>query len=209
MKLIFLGPPGVGKGTMAARVKDLLNVPHVSTGELFRENVSRETELGLTVKAIMEKGDLVPDEITVAMVEDRLARPDASGGFILDGFPRTIGQARALEKITTIDHVLNLGCREEEIVRRLTGRRFCPVCSRTYHIEFVPPKTPGKCDDDGTDLMIRDDDTLEAVRNRLKVYAESTEPLIAWYREKGLLRDVDASLPPEGVYEGIRTVLDC
>lgn len=208
MKLIFLGPPGVGKGTMAARVKDLLNVPHVSTGELFRENVSGETELGLKVKAIMERGDLVPDEVTVAMVDDRLARPDASGGFILDGFPRTIVQAESLEKITGIDHVLNLTCPEDEIIRRLTGRRFCPACSRTYHIEFVPPKTEGKCDDDGTDLMIRDDDTLDAVQNRLKVYAESTEPLIAWYREKGLLRNIDGSLSPGDVYTGIRKALD-
>lgn len=207
MKLIFLGPPGVGKGTMAGRVKDLLNIPHVSTGELFRENVAEETELGLKVKNILERGNLVPDEVTVAMVRDRLSCGDASDGFILDGFPRTIPQAEALENITDIDYVLNLSCPEKDLIRRLTGRRFCPSCSRTYHMDFVPPQVKGKCDDDGTDLQIRDDDSLEAVKNRLKVYSESTEPLIAWYQAKGLLRIVDASVAPDGVFEGIRKIL--
>ena len=144
MKLIFLGPPGVGKGTMAEKVKDLLSIPHVSTGQLFRKNVSDETELGLKVKSILEQGNLVPDEVTVAMVEDRLARPDASGGFILDGFPRTIVQAEALEKITAIDHVINLDCNEEELIRRLTGRRFCPTCNRTFSITAFAAR-PSAC----------------------------------------------------------------
>lgn len=207
MKLIFLGPPGVGKGTMAGRVKDLLKVPHVSTGELFRENIAAETELGLEVKTMMERGNLVPDLVTIAMVKDRLSRPDAAAGFILDGFPRTIPQAEALENISDIDHVLNLSCPEDELVRRLTGRRFCPTCRRTYHIDFVPPKVDGKCDDDGSDLLVRDDDILKAVKNRLKVYARSTEPLISWYEEKKLLRNVDGSLTPDGVFAEIRKAL--
>ncbi len=208
MKLVFLGPPGVGKGTMADRVKGLLDIPHVSTGELFRENVSRETKLGLQVKTLLKRGNLVPDDITDAMVKDRLSFSDATDGFILDGFPRTIPQAEYLEDLSGIDHVLNLSCPVDELIRRLTGRRFCPVCSRTYHIHFLPPATEGKCDDDGTDLLIRDDDGLEAVMNRLKVYAALTEPLISWYGDRGLLRIVDASLAPDDVFEGIRKVLN-
>ena len=155
----------------------------------------------------MDRGDLVPDEITVAMVEDRLSRTDAAQGFILDGFPRTIVQAEALEGITSIDHVLNLSCPENELIRRLTGRRFCPSCGRTYHIDFVPPKVNGICDNDGAELLIRDDDRLEAVTNRLKVYTKSTEPLITWYRQKNLLTEIDGSLPPDGVFEEIRKKL--
>jgi len=207
MRLIFLGPPGAGKGTMASRVKDLLKVPHVSTGELFRENVGQGTPLGLQVKAIMDRGDLVPDEVTVAMVKDRLERDDARKGFILDGFPRTIPQAEALAGITELDGVLNLVCSNEELIRRLTGRRFCPTCGRIYHIAFMPPAKEGRCDDDGSPLKIRDDDTLEAVQNRLNVYVQSTEPLIAWYRDLGLLRDIDASVAPDAVFDGIKAVL--
>jgi adenylate kinase len=207
MKLMYLGPPGAGKGTMAARTKELLGIPHISTGELFRENVAGETPLGLMVKSIMERGDLVPDEITVAMVKERLERPDAAKGFILDGFPRTIPQAEALAGVTDLDHAINFACPEEELIRRLTGRRFCPVCGRTYHITFMPPAEEGKCDDDGAELSIRGDDTLEAVRNRLKVYGESTAPLIGWYRDNGLLRDVDASVAPDEVFDAVKAVL--
>ena len=207
MKLMYLGPPGAGKGTMAARTRELLGIPHISTGELFRENVAGETPLGLEVKGIMERGDLVPDEITVAMVKERLERSDAADGFILDGFPRTIPQAEALAGVTDLDHAINFSCPEDELIRRLTGRRFCPVCGRTYHVVFLPPATKGRCDDDGAELATRDDDTLEAVRNRLMVYTESTEPLIGWYSGNGLLRDVDASVAPDRVFEAVREIL--
>lgn len=208
MRLIFLGPPGVGKGTMASRTKDLLGIPHISTGELFRENVNKGTSLGIEVKTIMERGDLVPDEITVAMVKDRLDKPDASQGFILDGFPRTTPQAESLSDITGLDFVLNLQCPSEELIKRLTGRRFCPKCNRTYHILYMPPKTEGRCDVDGTELLTREDDNLEAVTNRLEVYTRSTEPLIHWYQTHGLLRNVDASVAPDDVFKSIRKVLN-
>ncbi|PIE04848.1 MAG: adenylate kinase, partial [Spirochaetales bacterium] len=196
MKLIFLGPPGAGKGTMAARVKEYLGIPHISTGNLFRENVAEKTQLGMQVKEIMEQGNLVPDDLTIAIVKERLSRPDAEKGFILDGFPRTILQAEALEKMTSIKHVLNLICPDRELIRRLTGRRFCPACGRSYHVEFIPPKQENICDDDGHQLSIRDDDTLEAVQNRLNVYMEKTRPLIEWYENRGLLRNIEADVPP-------------
>lgn len=205
---MYLGPPGAGKGTMASRTKELLKIPHISTGELFRENVSEKTPLGLQVKSIMERGDLVPDEITVAMVKERLGRPDAAEGFILDGFPRTIPQAEALADVTDLDHAVNFSCPEEELIKRLTGRRFCPVCGRTYHVVFMPPREEGRCDDDGAELATRDDDTLDAVKNRLKVYAESTEPLITWYRDNGLLRDVDASVAPDEVFAALKDIVE-
>ncbi len=208
MKLMYLGPPGAGKGTMAARTKELLGIPHISTGDLFRENVSKGTELGLQVKSIMEKGDLVPDEITVAMLKERLGRSDTAAGFILDGFPRTIPQAEALAAVTDLDCAVNFACPEEELIKRLTGRRFCPACGRTYHVMFMPPREEGRCDDDGSALSVRDDDTLEAVKNRLKVYTKSTEPLIAWYRDHGLLRDVDASAAPDDVFAALKAIFE-
>ncbi len=207
MKLIFLGPPGAGKGTMAGRTKDLLDIPHVSTGALFRENIATQTPLGLAIKETMDQGNLVSDEITVALVKNRLDRPDAATGFILDGFPRTIPQAVALSEIRELDHVINLSCPPEELVQRLTGRRQCPVCGRIFHVKFIPPKVDGKCDDDGTELSIRKDDKLEAVKNRLKVYADSTKPLVTWYKDHGLLRIVDASKAPDGVFEAIKDVI--
>jgi adenylate kinase len=207
MKLILLGPPGAGKGTMAGRTKELLDIPHVSTGALFRENIAKQTSLGLAIKETMEQGNLVTDEITVALVKNRLDRPDAATGFILDGFPRTIPQAVALSEIRELDHVINLSCSPELLVRRLTGRRQCPACGRIFHVDFVPPKVVGKCDDDGSELSIRDDDRLEAVKNRLKVYADSTKPLVTWYKDHGLLRIVDASKAPDGVFEAIKGVI--
>jgi adenylate kinase len=207
MNVIFLGPPGVGKGTMADRTTDLLGVPHISTGVLFRENVSRQTELGLKVKGILDRGDLVPDEVTVTMVKNRLDQPDARQGFILDGFPRTIPQAEALKDITLIEYVINLFCPNEVLLKRLTGRRFCAKCGRTYHLDFMPPRAADTCDDDSTRLSIRDDDRLEAVQNRLQVYIESTEPLIAWYKGHHLLHEVDASGSPDAVFKAVRKVL--
>ncbi len=208
MRMIFLGPPGAGKGTMAKKTEVLLSVPHISTGDLFRENVSNNTELGAKVKSIMERGDLVPNELTIAMVRLRLERDDAQKGFIFDGFPRTIPQAEALSEITEIDRVINLNCANEVLIRRLTGRRSCPVCGRLYHTVFVPPKKEGICDDDGAELQTRKDDTLEAVQNRLNVYTEATAPLIDWYEKHGLLRHVDGAGSVEDVFDAIRVLLE-
>lgn len=208
MRLVFLGPPGAGKGTMAVRTESLLSVPHISTGDLFREHAKNKTDLGLQVKSIMERGDLVPDEITIAMVQRRLKKDDAAGGFIFDGFPRTIPQAEAFAEITPLDHVINLQCSNQELIRRLTGRRSCPTCGRIFHTVFMPPRVDGVCDDDGSALQTRKDDTLEAVENRLSVYTEATSPLIGWYANRNLLRDVDASAAPDKVFDAIRNLLE-
>lgn len=207
MKLMFLGPPGAGKGTIAEETRVLLKVPHISTGALFRENIESGTSLGLRVRTIMQRGDLVPDEITVAMVEERLEREDARRGFILDGFPRTIPQAEALGRITPLDHVLNLICGSDALIERLSGRRSCPRCGRIYNTALMPPAVQGVCDDDGTELTIREDDRVESVRRRLTVYTEATAPLIEWYRGRGLIRDIDAERPPKGVLASVKELL--
>ena len=207
MKLMFLGPPGAGKGTIAEETRVLLKVPHISTGALFRENIESGTSLGLRVRTIMQRGDLVPDEITVAMVEERLEREDARRGFILDGFPRTIPQAEALGRITPLDHVLNLICGSDALIERLSGRRSCPRCGRIYKTALMPPAVQGVCDDDGTELTIREDDRVESVRRRLTVYTEATAPLIEWYRGRGLIRDIDAERPPKGVLASVKELL--
>lgn len=203
MKLVFLGPPGAGKGTIAAKAKDVYSIPHISTGDLFRDNIKRETELGKKVKAILAAGDLVPDEVTIAMVKDRLASDDAANGFILDGFPRTIAQADALETISSLDKVVNFVLDKEDIIRRLSGRRVCKSTGRTYHILYNPPKVEGIDDETGEPLIQRDDDKEEAIRNRLEVYEASTAPLISYYREKGLLVDIDASASPDEVLKSM------
>ena len=203
MKLVFLGPPGAGKGTIAAKAKDVYSIPHISTGDLFRDNIKRETELGKKVKAILAAGDLVPDEVTIAMVKDRLASDDAANGFILDGFPRTIAQADALETISSLDKVVNFVLDKEDIIRRLSGRRVCKSTGRTYHILYNPPKDEGIDDETGEPLIQRDDDKEEAIRNRLEVYEASTAPLISYYREKGLLVDIDASASPDEVLKSM------
>jgi len=207
MRIVYLGPPGAGKGTMAIRTHELLGVPHVSTGELFRENIAGETPLGLKVKDILNRGDLVSDEITVAMVKIRLEQKDAQNGFILDGFPRTIAQAQALAAIASPRYVINLLCPTRLLIRRLSGRRFCPRCARTYHIDFMPPERNGICDDDGSQLSTRDDDKEDAVQNRLKTYGELTKPLVNWYRNDNLLREIDASGPPDRVFQSIKELL--
>ena len=203
MKLVFLGPPGAGKGTIAAKAKDVYSIPHISTGDLFRDNIKRETDLGKKVKAILAAGDLVPDEVTIAMVKDRLASDDAANGFILDGFPRTIAQADALETISPLDKVVNFVLDKEDIIRRLSGRRVCKSTGRTYHILYNPPKVEGIDDETGEPLIQRDDDKEEAIRNRLEVYEASTAPLISYYREKGLLVDIDASASPDEVLKSM------
>ncbi len=199
MRLVFLGPPGAGKGTIAAKAKLVYSIPHISTGDLFRANIKNGTELGRRVQAILAAGDLVPDEVTIDMVRERLKEEDALNGFILDGFPRTIAQADALGAMTDLDMVVNFVLDKEDIVKRLSGRRVCKSTGRTYHILYNPPKVEGIDDETGEPLIQRDDDKEEAIRNRLEVYEASTAPLIAYYRDKGLLVDIDASKSPDEV----------
>lgn len=199
MRLVFLGPPGAGKGTIAAKAKLVYSIPHISTGDLFRANIKNGTELGRRVQAILAAGDLVPDEVTIDMVHERLKEEDALKGFILDGFPRTIAQADALGAMTDLDRVVNFVLDKEDIVKRLSGRRVCKSTGRTYHILYNPPKVEGIDDETGEALIQRDDDKEEAIRNRLEVYEASTAPLIAYYRDKGLLVDIDASKSPDEV----------
>ena len=199
MRLVFLGPPGAGKGTIAAKAKLVYSIPHISTGDLFRANIKNGTELGRRVQAILAAGDLVPDEVTIDMVRERLKEEDALNGFILDGFPRTIAQADALGAMTDLDMVVNFVLDKEDIVKRLSGRRVCKSTGRTYHILYNPPKVEGIDDETGEALIQRDDDKEEAIRNRLEVYEASTAPLIAYYRDKGLLVDIDASKSPDEV----------
>lgn len=208
MNLVFLGPPGAGKGTIAAKAKDVYKIPHISTGDLFRANIKNETELGKKVKAILAAGDLVPDEVTIAMVEDRLKDEDAKAGFILDGFPRTVAQADALASMASLDAVVNFVLDKEAIVKRLSGRRVCKSTGRTYHILYNPPKVEGIDDETGEPLIQRDDDKEEAIRNRLEVYEKSTAPLIDYYRAKGLLVDIDASVSPDEVLAAMVKALE-
>ena len=207
MNLVFLGPPGAGKGTIAAKAKDVYKIPHISTGDLFRSNIKNGTELGKQVQAILASGDLVPDSVTIAMVEDRLKDKDAESGFILDGFPRTVAQADALASMADLDAVVNFVLDKDAIVKRLSGRRVCKSTGRTYHIIYNPPKKEGIDDETGEVLIQRDDDKEDAIRNRLEVYEKSTAPLIDYYRSKGLLVDVDASASPEEVLDAMVKVL--
>jgi adenylate kinase len=207
MRLIFLGAPGAGKGTVASAIGKELGLPQVSTGDLFREAVKNGTELGLRVKGIMEKGELVPDELTVALVRERLAQPDTAQGYILDGFPRTIPQAEALASFQRIDAAVNFQCGDDVVVRRLSGRRICRSCGAIYHVENMPPRREGVCDRDGGELYIRDDDRIESIRNRLRVYREQTEPLIGWYRAHGLLHDIDSEQNVEKSLAQLRKLL--
>ena len=207
MNLVFLGPPGAGKGTMATRVSEHFKIPHISTGDIFRANIKGQTELGKKVKAILDAGDLVPDELTIELVKDRLSRDDAAAGFILDGFPRTIPQADALAGFATVDKALNFVLPDEEVIKRLSGRRVHPGSGRTYHVLFSPPRTEGKDDVTGEDLVIRPDDQEDAIRNRLEVYQKQTEPLIAYYSQRGLLVDVDSAPAPDEVFAQVLKIL--
>lgn len=192
MNFIFLGPPGAGKGTLAAKVSVAYKIPHISTGEIFRAAIKAQTPLGQKVQAIIDSGALVSDDITIELVKDRLSQADAKNGFILDGFPRTIPQAEALAKIANIDSVVNFDIADDGVVARLSGRRVCKTCGQNYHVDFMPPKTEGKCDKCGGDLYTRDDDKIDAIQNRLVVYRSQTAPLIDFYRAKGTLKDIDA-----------------
>lgn len=207
MKLIFLGPPGAGKGTIAAKAKEHFKIPHISTGDLFRNAIANETDLGIKVKAILAKGELVPDEVTVEMVKERLQDDDVKNGFILDGFPRTTGQADALTEITGVDKVINFVLAEDKVIERLSGRRIAKGSGRVYHTIYNPPKQEGICDESGEALVQRPDDKPEAIKNRLKVYEAQTAPLIEYYQNKGLLSDVDASPSPDDVFSNVLSVL--
>jgi adenylate kinase len=196
MKLIFLGPPGAGKGTISDLAVDKLGLPHISTGDLFRAAVKNGTPLGLKVKDIMASGGLVPDELTIELVKERLSQPDAAKGWILDGFPRTIPQAEALDKIAAVDSVVNFDVADAIVVDRLSGRRMCRTCGKIYHVRNIPPKKEGVCDVDGGELYIRDDDKAEAIQVRLETYRKQTAPLIDWYAKKGKLLTIDAAGQP-------------
>jgi adenylate kinase len=208
MNLIFLGAPGAGKGTLATLLSKDYRIPQISTGDLFRAAVKEGSELGRKVKGIMEKGELVPDSLTVELVRERLAKPDAQQGYILDGFPRTVAQADALGKFQRIDAAINFKIGDELVIRRLSGRRVCRSCGAIYHIENMPPKVEGTCDACGGELYIRDDDKIESIKNRLRVYKEQTEPLIAYYREKGLLQEIDSSKSPQDSLGQLKNLLE-
>ena len=204
MILILLGPPGAGKGTQAALVSQGAGVAHVATGDLFRENIRNQTELGVQAKAFVDRGELVPDQLTVRMLLDRLDRPDTQKGVLLDGFPRTVDQARALdealkERGQTVDKVLNINVGEEEVVRRLAGRWTCRQCGAVYHQVFSPPKKAGVCDQCGGELYQRDDDKPETVRNRLTVFNQQTAPLIDYYKGQGKLLEVNGEQAADAV----------
>jgi adenylate kinase len=204
VRLVLVGPPGAGKGTQAQFIAEHLHVPKISTGDIFRANVGQGTELGLLAKSFMDRGDLVPDDVTIDMVRNRLAEPDARDGFLLDGFPRTVPQAQTLDDILAeigvkLDVVLELVVENDEVVRRLSGRRTCRKCNHIWHIEFDPPATEGVCDLDGGELYQRDDDRPETIANRLDVYDKDTAPLVNYYAERGLLVGIDATGPVDDV----------
>lgn len=208
MNLILMGLPGAGKGTQADKIVEKYNIPHISTGDMFRSAIKEGTELGKKAKSFMDKGELVPDEVTIGIVKERLSKPDCENGFLLDGFPRTIAQAEALDSLLhelgiKIDYVLHIDVPEEKLVDRLTGRRICPTCGATYHVEFNPPKVDGKCDHDGSDLIQRDDDKPETVKNRLEVNIKQTEPLLDFYRQKGDLIAVNGDQDIDKVFNDI------
>lgn len=205
MKFIFLGPPGAGKGTLAAKVAESYQIPHISTGEIFRAAIKNQTPLGKKVQAIIDSGALVGDDITVELVRERLAKEDAQKGFILDGFPRTIPQAEALEDIATVNAVVNFDIADEGVVERLSGRRVCKNCGGNYHVKFMAPKVENKCDKCGNELYIRDDDKIEAITHRLEVYREQTAPLIGYYKDKNLLVDIDARPATEIILKEFET----
>jgi adenylate kinase len=206
VRLVLVGPPGAGKGTQAQFIASHFAIPKISTGEIFRANVSEGTELGVEARKYMDAGDLVPDEVTIGMVEDRLGHGDAQSGFLLDGFPRTVRQAEVLDALldpmaSPLDVVLELVVDDDEVVRRLSGRRTCHQCGHVWHLDFDPPSSEGICDRCGGELFQRDDDSEDTIRHRLEVYVDQTSPLIGYYGDKGLLRGVDATGPVEDVTE--------
>lgn len=212
MKIVMLGAPGAGKGTQAIKIADKYDIPHISTGDIFRANIKGGTELGQKAKSYIDKGELVPDEVTIGMLLDRIAQDDCKNGYVLDGFPRTIPQAESLTEALKsqgdqIDFALNIDVPDEAIIERMSGRRACPKCGATYHIVYAAPKTENICDKCGTELIIRSDDKPETVKDRLNVYHQQTEPLIAYYKTAGVLREVDGTQGLPKVFEDVVAIL--
>ena len=212
MKIVLLGPPGAGKGTQAKSISNKYSIPHISTGDIFRKNISENTPLGIEAKSYMDNGQLVPDEVTINMVKDRLQKDDCSNGYLLDGFPRTVVQADALnsfliERGEQLDTALLIKVPNEFILERMTGRRVCPSCGASYHVKFNPPANEGKCDLCGSEVIQRKDDTVETVKERLDVYEKETQPLIDFYGERQLLSAVDGTKAINEVFRGICEIL--
>lgn len=212
MKIIMLGAPGAGKGTQAKQIADKYQIPHISTGDIFRANIKEGTELGMKAKTFMDQGALVPDELTVALLIDRIQKDDCKNGFVLDGFPRTIPQAEVLDKTLTemgekMDYAIDVDVPDENIVKRMGGRRACINCGATYHIVNIPTKVEGVCDKCGSETVLRDDDKPETVQKRLRVYHEQTQPLIDYYKNQGILKTVDGTRPMSDVFASIVEIL--
>lgn len=212
LKIIILGAPGAGKGTQAKKIAAKYSIPHISTGDIFRANIKNNTELGQKAKTYMDKGELVPDELVVDLIMDRFKEPDCANGYVLDGFPRTIPQAEALDKALnaqneSVDYAINVEVPDENIINRMSGRRACVGCGATYHIQFNPTKVEGVCDVCGEKLILRDDDKPETVKNRLSVYHEQTQPLIDYYAKKSILAEVDGTKDMEDVFNAIVEIL--
>ncbi|MEI3520027.1 adenylate kinase [Laedolimicola intestinihominis] len=212
MKIIMLGAPGAGKGTQAKKIADKYQIPHISTGDIFRANIKEGTELGKKAKSYMDQGQLVPDELTLELIMDRFQNPDCKNGYVLDGFPRTIPQAEALtealaKKGETIDYAINVEVPDENIINRMGGRRACLACGSTYHIVYAPTRVEGICDRCGEKLVLRDDDKPETVKNRLNVYHNQTQPLIEYYTRQGKLAEVDGTQSMEDVFNAIVKIL--
>ena len=211
LNLILLGPPGAGKGTQAERITEDFDLPYISTGDILREAVKSGTELGRQAKEYMDRGELVPDDVIIGVILEKVESPEAADGFILDGFPRTVAQAEALDQAFAklgreLTAAILLDVPDEEVVRRLSGRRISPA-GRVYHVDFNPPKVPGRCDVDGSELIQRDDDKPEVIRKRLEVYHSSTAPLIGYYEDKGILRRFDGTMAPTEVHDHIRATI--
>jgi adenylate kinase len=212
MRLIFLGPPGVGKGTQAQRLSAEFRIPKISTGDILRDAAAKKTPLGVQAKSFMDGGKLVPDEVVIGIIRERLKESDCKEGFILDGFPRTVPQARALTAMlgqsqSGIDRALNFELSDHDLIRRLSGRRSCPNCQAVYHVEFNPPRKPDQCDQCGGKLIQRNDDQPETIRKRLEVYQSQTLPLIGFYEDQGVLTRMDGSGNPEAVYRRVKDAI--
>ena len=213
MKLIIMGPPGAGKGTQAALIRETYNIPHISTGDMFREAIKNETPLGKEAKSYMDRGELVPDSVTIGLVKERLANKDCQEGFLLDGFPRTIPQAEALNIILEelnikLDAVVNIDVDDSVLIDRIVGRRVCPICKAGYHVKYLQPKVEGVCDECGGQLVQRKDDTEETVKNRLEVYANQTKPLLEFYNNLGLVKSIDGIGEIDVIFNNIKLSLE-
>lgn len=213
MNIILMGPPGAGKGTQSEKILNYCNIPHISTGDMFREAIKNQTKLGLEAQEYMNKGLLVPDEVTIGLVKERLSRDDCKNGYLLDGFPRTIPQAEALETLSKeisrpVELVITIEADKDELVKRISGRRVCPKCGNSYHLAFKLPKVENTCDSCGSTLIQRKDDTIESLNVRLDAYEHQTKPLVEFYDKKGLNRSVDGLQSIDEVFNDIRKLLD-